>query len=42
MKLSLSTNWWVVMEKMDSDSLQRYTVEGLEAMDASCNRQISS
>lgn len=30
------------MEEMDSVSLQRYTVEGLEAMDTSCNRRNSS
>lgn len=30
------------MEKMESDSFQRYTVEGLKAVDTSCNRGNSS
>lgn len=39
MKLMLSSTWWVVIEKMESESLQRYAVEGLEAMDASYNKK---
>lgn len=42
MKLLLSAACCVAMGKMESDSLPRYSVEGLEAKDASCNRGNSS